>query len=125
MNMSDTALKTPASRHGVEERIGVLEELLSERYSCRAFRPDPVPRVTIERILTAAQKTASWCNSQPWRLAFASRAESRKISRGKLWRGHQRQTEYRRLSVPARISRGLSRAPPRERLSALQLARHS
>ena len=49
----------------------MLEELLSERYSCRAFRPEPVPRPTIERILTAAQKTASWCNSQPWQVVIA------------------------------------------------------
>jgi nitroreductase len=54
--------------------IDVLEHLLSERFSCRAFRPDPVPRATIERILAAAQKTASWCNSQPWRLEITSGA---------------------------------------------------
>jgi nitroreductase len=53
-------------------RIGVLEDLLNERYSCRAFRPDPVPRPTIDRILTAAQRTASWCNSQPWQIVIAS-----------------------------------------------------
>ena len=52
--------------------IEVLEHLLASRFSCRAFRPDPVPRPTIERILAAAQKTASWCNSQPWRLAITS-----------------------------------------------------
>src|SRR5258706_5239024 len=75
MNMLDTAVNVPA----VEERIGVLEELLSERFSCRAFRPDPVPRLTIERILTAAQKTASWCNSQPWQLAIASGAATKKF----------------------------------------------
>jgi nitroreductase len=40
--------------------------LLLERYSCRAFRSDPVPRDTIARILAAAQLTASWCNAQPW-----------------------------------------------------------
>jgi nitroreductase len=55
-----------------EKRIGVLEELLDERFSCRAFRPDPVPRPIIERILTAAQRTASWCNSQPWQVVIAS-----------------------------------------------------
>jgi nitroreductase len=70
--MTDTAMKTPGSRHSVEERIGVLEELLRERHSCRAFRSDPVPRPTIERILTAAQRTASWCNSQPWQVLVAS-----------------------------------------------------
>ncbi|MGB9118589.1 nitroreductase [Bradyrhizobium sp.] len=63
---------TPAGRHSTEERIAVLEELLGERYSCRAFRPDPVPRATIERILKAAQRTASWCNSQPWQVVIAS-----------------------------------------------------
>ena len=63
--MADAAKRMPAGRHSVEERIGVLQELLDERYSCRAYRPDPVPRPTIDRILTAAQRTASWCNSQP------------------------------------------------------------
>jgi nitroreductase len=53
-------------------RIAVLEYLLNARYSCRAFRPDPVPRPTIDRILTAAQRTASWCNSQPWQVVIAS-----------------------------------------------------
>jgi nitroreductase len=52
--------------------IAVLEELLGERYSCRAFRPEPVPRPTIERILRTAQRTASWCNSQPWQIVIAS-----------------------------------------------------
>ena len=55
-----------------EERIGVLEELLSERFSCRAFKPDPVPRPVIDRILKAAQRTASWCNSQPWQVVIAN-----------------------------------------------------
>src|SRR5579863_3002775 len=55
-----------------EERIAVLEELLGERFSCRAFRPDPVPHPVIERILKAAQRTASWCNSQPWQVVIAS-----------------------------------------------------
>jgi nitroreductase len=70
--MPDAAKEMPANRYSIEERIGVLEELLDERYSCRAFRPDPVPRATIDRILTAAQRTASWCNSQPWQVVIAS-----------------------------------------------------
>ena len=70
--MPDIVEDPPAGLHSSEERIGVIEELLGERYSCRAFRPDPVPRPTIERILKAAQRTASWCNSQPWRVVVAS-----------------------------------------------------
>jgi nitroreductase len=70
--MSDIVRNPAAGQHGIEERIGVVEQLLGERFSCRAFRPDPVPRPIIERILKAAQKTASWCNSQPWRLEITS-----------------------------------------------------
>ena len=59
--------------------IDVLEDLLAQRFSCRAFRPDPVPQATIERLLNAAQKTASWCNSQPWQLVITSSAATRKF----------------------------------------------
>src|ERR1700742_769317 len=55
-----------------KNRIGVLEELLKERYSVRAFLPQEVPRETIEHVLTTAQRTASWCNSQPWQVLIAS-----------------------------------------------------
>ena len=44
----------------------------NERYSVRAFLPQPVPRETIEHVLTVAQRTASWCNSQPWQVLIAS-----------------------------------------------------
>src|SRR5262245_43449519 len=54
------------------DRIGVLEELLNERYSVRAFLPKEVDRATIEHVLKTAQRTASWCNSQPWQVLIAS-----------------------------------------------------
>src|SRR5260370_3561067 len=59
--------------------IEVLENLLASRFSCRAFLPQPVPRATIDRILAAAQKTAAWCNSQPWQLVIASGAATKKF----------------------------------------------
>jgi nitroreductase len=52
--------------------IEILEDLLRERFSCRAYKAEPVPRATIDRVLTAAQRTASWCNSQPWQVVIAS-----------------------------------------------------
>src|SRR5215471_10205068 len=55
-----------------EDRIGVLEDILNERYSVRAFLPKPVPRETIEQVLRVAQRTASWCNSQPWQVVIAT-----------------------------------------------------
>src|ERR1700759_1528604 len=67
----DTAAKAQA-RYSTQDRIGVLEELLSERYSVRAFLPQEVDRKTIEHVLTTAQRTASWCNSQPWQVVIAS-----------------------------------------------------
>jgi nitroreductase len=59
--------------------IDVLEDLLAQRFSCRAFKPDPVPRATIERLLNAAQRTASWCNSQPWQLVVTSGEATKKF----------------------------------------------
>ncbi|MGD9945552.1 MAG: nitroreductase [Burkholderiaceae bacterium] len=47
----------------------VLGTLLAQRFSCRAFRPQPVPNKTVEHILRQAQRTASWCNSQAWQVA--------------------------------------------------------
>jgi nitroreductase len=52
--------------------IDVLETLLRDRFSCRAYKPEPVSRATIDRVLNAAQRTASWCNSQPWQVVIAS-----------------------------------------------------
>jgi len=40
-------------------RAQVLEQLLSERHSCRGFRPDPVPRPVIKSFLALAQKTGN------------------------------------------------------------------
>ena len=69
MSMTEAAAK---ARYANEDRVGVLEELLNERYSVRAFLPREVPRETIEHVLTIAQRTASWCNSQPWQVLIAS-----------------------------------------------------
>jgi nitroreductase len=69
----------PTTAMQKQESIDVLEDLLGRRFSCRAFLPQPVPRAIIERILTAAQKTASWCNSQPWRLEITSGVATQKF----------------------------------------------
>ena len=64
-------MKTAAVQAGDAEAFA---RLLAGRFSCRGFRPDPVPRPTIERILAMAQRTASWCNAQPWQVVVASGA---------------------------------------------------
>ncbi|WP_199778223.1 nitroreductase [Achromobacter spanius] len=56
-----------------------LEDWLLARHSCRAFLPQPVPRATVERILTLAQRTASWCNCQPWQVAITEGDGTRRL----------------------------------------------
>lgn len=53
-----------------------LHALFAARHSCRAFRPDPVPRGVIEAILRTAQRVPSWCNAQPWKVTLTSGAET-------------------------------------------------
>src|SRR5260221_6432691 len=60
----------------VAKQIETLEYLASRRRSCRAFKPTPVARETIVRILAVAQKAASWCNSQPWQTIITSGDET-------------------------------------------------
>lgn len=53
-----------------------LERLLTDRWSCRGFTDEQVPRDVIERLLTIAQRTPSWCNVQPWELVITSGDET-------------------------------------------------
>ncbi|MFJ9543932.1 nitroreductase [Streptomyces sp. NPDC101225] len=64
----------------LDTRWSVLDEskasvcdVINQRYSCRAFQPDELPREQIERILGVAQQTPSWCNSQGWKIRVTSR----------------------------------------------------
>ena len=43
--------------------------LVRHRTSCRAYKPDPVPRAHLELMLEAARLAPSACNKQPWRFA--------------------------------------------------------
>ncbi|WP_322867006.1 nitroreductase [Aquicoccus sp. G2-2] len=58
------------------DKFDTLTDILSARYSCRAFRPDPVPRKTIEQIITAAGRVPSWCNAQPWQALITAPPET-------------------------------------------------
>lgn len=43
-------------------------DAVASRYSCRAFRPDPVPEATVRDILARASRAPSAGNMQPWRV---------------------------------------------------------
>jgi nitroreductase len=49
-----------------------IEEALLSRRSLRAFKPDPVPRETVERILALASRAPSGTNVQPWKVHVAA-----------------------------------------------------
>jgi len=51
-----------------------LSRLLNDRWSCRGFLPEQLPRDTIQRILALTQRTASWCNTQPWEVIVTAGA---------------------------------------------------
>lgn len=51
-----------------------LMQVITSRRSLRRYRPDPVPRALIERVLTAATWAASAHNRQPWRFAVVENA---------------------------------------------------
>ncbi len=51
-------------------------DALRSRFSCRRFLRTPVARETIESILATAQRTPSWCNTQPWEIVLLSGDET-------------------------------------------------
>jgi nitroreductase len=71
---ADTRNMTAAGQERDPAPLMDLERLLTERHSCRGFLPQPLPPEIIEHILRVAQRTASWCNAQPWHVHVVSGA---------------------------------------------------
>lgn len=63
--------QTLDSRPSMAEVPGSVEEAITSRKSARAFLPTPVPRETVEKILTLAARSPSATNTQPWRVYVA------------------------------------------------------
>lgn len=55
------------------------EQLFHRRHSCRTFLNRPVPDETVARVLEMAKRTASWCNSQPWRVIVTAPAATDRL----------------------------------------------
>lgn len=55
-------------------QIDTLTQTLKSRFSCRAFRPDPVPDAVITQIVSTARHVPSWCNAQPWQVSITKGA---------------------------------------------------
>lgn len=60
--------------------VEALERLLANRWSCRGYLDRQVPRETIDRLLTIAGRTPSWCNTQPWHLTITSGDATKRLA---------------------------------------------
>lgn len=58
------------------------EQLISERYSVRKFKPEHLPQSTINKILAAGHKAPTGCNYQPQRILVLNNDESIEKLRG-------------------------------------------
>lgn len=54
------------------DAFATLASLLESRWTCRAYTADAVPEETVTTLLDAAQRSASWCNTQPWQVEVVS-----------------------------------------------------
>lgn len=60
--------------------LNPVEEAVGQRRSVRAFKPDPVPRETVERILKIAARAPSGTNMQPWKVQVLTGAAKDRLS---------------------------------------------
>ena len=56
-----------------------LEQVMTSRLSCRAYDPRPVPHEVLERLVTMARSSPSWCNTQPWEIVLTEGDATRKL----------------------------------------------
>ena len=58
-----------------------LTDLLAARHSARAFTDEQLPRTLIDEVLAKAQRSPSWCNTQPWQVHVLSGAAQTRFSK--------------------------------------------
>lgn len=76
---------TPATTHNAAaitaETTAAVDAAITSRRSIRAFLPTPVPRETIEAMLTVAARAPSGTNTQPWRVHVLTGPSKAELSR--------------------------------------------
>ncbi|MDX2501736.1 MAG: nitroreductase, partial [Deltaproteobacteria bacterium] len=71
-----------------------LRQAISERKSIRVFKPDPVPRELIEKVLAAGMLAPSSANMQPWDFVVLGGEEKNRLSRELLQEFSDRGRDY-------------------------------
>ncbi len=92
------------------------QTLLSRR-SIRRYRPDPIPRERIERVLAAAVWAPSAHNRQPWRFGVVTdpvRKQALAAAMAQRWRRDLSREGWRKADIEAKVQRSHQRltAPP-------------
>jgi len=72
---------SPSRPAPTPEQVALVDEAIVTRRSLRAFLPTPVPRSTIEEILTVASRAPSGTNTQPWKVYVLTGAAKTELSR--------------------------------------------
>lgn len=62
-----------------QSQAAAFDALLERRFSCRGYLPGSVPMHIIETLLQMAQRTPSWCNSQPWQVHITQPAATERL----------------------------------------------
>lgn len=106
-----------------DEDALVLERLLRRRYSCRAFRPETLPNAVVNRLFEMAQRTASWCNTQPWQVIVTSGNATERF-RTALYEAVATQEPEIGPTAADRIPGDLSGSAPPVRLRSVRRAEH-
>lgn len=109
------------------EQMGLFEAMFSQRQITR-FKPDPVPREAIEKIIEAAIKAPSGGNTQPWH--FVAITDPGLISRigeiyKELWLGARRSQAEPGETTIYRAARYLANHMPEVPAMILICADHS
>jgi len=67
--------------HPQSETTRMVDKVIQERRSIRAFLPTPVPRETILEILDVAARAPSGTNTQPWQVIVVTGAKKEALSK--------------------------------------------
>jgi nitroreductase len=82
----------------------ILSALVRSRRSTRSFKPDAIPEETLNAILSDANWSPSWSNTQPYRLAIATGDTRDKISE-KLCKRFDRAISAKQAGLIGKIKR--------------------
>ena len=84
-----------------------LWQAIKERNSIRAFKPDPVPRALLEKVLAAGMLAPSSANMQPWEFVIVCGEEKDKLSQSLLQVFSDKGKDYdfagKEIQFPARL----------------------